>query len=76
MPRELKLMAVGVATQGNEFIAGTPRPLFSLENTPRNNATPYEVANDGKRFLVNTVPEQREIAPLTLIQNWTSALKK
>ncbi|PYQ47829.1 MAG: hypothetical protein DMF59_17825 [Acidobacteria bacterium] len=76
VPRELKLMAVGVATQGNEFIAGTPRPLFSLENTPRNNATPYEVANDGKRFLVNTVPEQREIAPLTLIQNWTSALKK
>jgi hypothetical protein len=30
----------------------------------------YDVTPDGKRFLVNTVPESARAAPLTVVVNW------
>ena len=68
-------MAVDVAPGRDDFVAGTPRVLFPV-NMKRINGTQYDFSADGKRILVNTPTEQTEIAPLTLVQNWTSALKK
>jgi hypothetical protein len=36
----------------------------------------YDVSADGKRFVVDTQLEQQDIAPITLVQNWTRVLKK
>jgi hypothetical protein len=36
----------------------------------------YDVALDGQRFLIVTASEQSKPEPLTLVQNWTAALKK
>jgi hypothetical protein len=34
------------------------------------------VSPDGQRFLVNTLTEEPTSAPITLVVNWTAALKK
>ena len=70
-----KVMAVDVSPRGDEFLAGVPRVLFPL-NLKSVFGQQYDVAADGKRFLVNSPIQQGEIAPLTVVQNWTAALKK
>ena len=73
-----KLMAVDV-TEGPTFRAGAPKSLFqalvvrgrrqSLLGVLR-----WDVAPDGKHFLINTVKTSSE--PLTVVLNWTTELKK
>jgi serine/threonine protein kinase len=73
-----KLMAVNV-TEGPTFIAGAPQSLFqalvvrgrreSLLGVLR-----WDVAPDGKHFLINTWKTSSE--PLTVVLNWTAELKK
>ncbi|HEY8713252.1 MAG TPA: hypothetical protein VIM68_10285, partial [Thermoanaerobaculia bacterium] len=70
-----KLMAVDVAAHGDTFEAGVPRVLFQT-NMYRYPGRNYDVSADGKRFLVDSTVEQQEIAPITLVQNWTAALRK
>jgi hypothetical protein len=36
----------------------------------------YDVAKDGQRFLINTQMKNAESQPMTIIQNWTTELKK
>ncbi|HEY8181952.1 MAG TPA: protein kinase [Thermoanaerobaculia bacterium] len=72
---DFKLMAVDFSVHGDEFTAETPRVLFPARVKVMNGNL-YDVSADGKRFLVNTPVEQAEIAPLTLVQNWTASLKK
>jgi serine/threonine-protein kinase len=36
----------------------------------------YDVANDGQRFLLNVAVGQEDTPTITIIQNWTAALKK
>ena len=54
--------------------AGLPRPLFPAEAVSTNNM--YAVTRNGQRFLVNRPPNSATTAPLTVIVNWTSTLKK
>jgi hypothetical protein len=72
-----KLMAVPVSIDG-EFRAGAPQALFDVEvpeaTQPYQNN--YAVVGDGQRFLVNTVIDQPNRPALTVILNWTAALKK
>jgi hypothetical protein len=73
-----KLMAVSVA-EGPTFRAGVPESLFqalvvrgrreSLLGVSR-----WDVAPDGKHFLINKVKTSSE--PLTVVLNWTAELKK
>ena len=73
-----KLMAVNVSG-GPTFKAGVPETLFqalvvrgrreSLLGVLR-----WDVAPDGKHFLINTVKTSSE--PLTVVLNWTADLKK
>ena len=70
-----KLMAVGIKT-GAAFEAEAPRPLFEtrIRDDPDRH---FDVSADGKSFLVRTVPAQSSSGePLTVVQNWTTALKK
>jgi Tol biopolymer transport system component/DNA-binding winged helix-turn-helix (wHTH) protein len=73
------LMAVDIDA-GERFDFGTPHKLFAFESSGF--ATPYNVASDGSRFLIDenlpaapvtataSAPEQR----LHLILNWTAGL--
>ncbi|HEY8131996.1 MAG TPA: hypothetical protein VII12_08900, partial [Thermoanaerobaculia bacterium] len=70
-----RITVVDVSTRGDEFTASIPRALFSpkIKSNPGN---PFDVSADGKRFIVNTPSEQMDAPPLTVVQNWTAALKK
>ena len=82
MSTEGKLMAVDVKTAPT-FEAGTPKALFAPQTLgqryygfPRYD---YDVAADGKRFLVNSVskaPESSAPEPITVVVNWLAALKR
>ena len=73
-----RLMAVPVTAE-SEFKAGTPAPLFQLRMVPLPPTQPrqqYAVTAKGDRFLVNTLVEPPIPAPVTIVLNWTAALKK
>jgi len=36
----------------------------------------YNVTKDGKRFLVNAIPQQSGVTPLTVLVNWTATIQK
>ncbi len=67
-----KLMVVSLAA-GSEFEAGVPKTLFQAP--PGAAGARWAPSPDGKRFLF-LVPEAQEAAPLTLVLNWQSGLKK
>jgi len=46
------------------------QPLFSLGD-----AAQFDVSADGQRFLIEA-PAESGVEPLTLVQNWTAALRK
>jgi len=52
---------------------GAPQPLFPI---PVQSFGGYDVAPDGKRFLVATVPEEKGPSPITVVFHWTSALRR
>jgi Tol biopolymer transport system component len=70
-----KLMAVEIKN-GQSFEASAPVPLFEFR--PGGNLiTPYyDVTKDGQKFLLSTIVENEPAAPLTIMVNWTSGLKK
>ncbi|MGH9659070.1 MAG: hypothetical protein ACRD96_11040, partial [Bryobacteraceae bacterium] len=65
-----RLMAVPVKSG---FEAGLPEPLFTVLAPPGSSlqvAFLYDVAADGKRFLVSGVPGETTESPLTVVVNW------
>ena len=69
-----KLMAVAIQADST-LQAGQPQALFE----PRVFGAPvinYTVSADGQRFLVNTPAEGSNSAPVTVVLNWTSEMKK
>jgi serine/threonine protein kinase len=72
-----KLMAVPVKTNGNDFEAGNPQPLFDARvSPPLTGATGYAVTRDGQHFLVNVRTTESSASPAVVVQNWTALLKK
>ncbi len=71
---EEEMMAVDVRA-GTSFEFGTPKALFRLPPIPNTNYWYYDVAPDGNRFLV-TYPVVTKQAPLSLVLNWSAALRK
>ena len=43
---------------------------------PAGRGLAYDVSLDGQRILTMTDPERSTATPLTLVQNWTTLLKK
>lgn len=71
---EDKLMAVPVKVEPS-VEAGEPRALFSmkLKSVPGRR---YDVASDGKRFLINEQVGDERSEPMNLVLNWTAELKR
>jgi hypothetical protein len=68
-----RLMAAEVRTATGSFEVGAIRPLF--QSRLMGMGFRYDVSKDGKRFLVNGgIPQQ--LSPITVVTNWTEALKK
>jgi Tol biopolymer transport system component len=64
-----RLMAVPVGGEGI-LSTGTPAPLFQVHGRAPISSTDvftYDVANDGKRFLVNRYVKPEHVAPLTIL---------
>ena len=57
--------------------AGTPRALFGVDVVEPISPYPndYAVSSDGERFLVNSVAQEVDRQTLTVLLNWTAALK-
>ena len=58
-----------------EFQAGPPQRLFkkALKTAP---GVQYDVAGDGQRFLLNVPLQEAEVAPITIVQNWTRLFER
>jgi Tol biopolymer transport system component len=72
-PKNL-LTAVSVNDEGGTLTTGTPQPLFQLDGRAPISSTDlftYDVANDGKRFLVNRYLKPASVPPLNIVLNAT-----
>jgi hypothetical protein len=67
-------MAAEVNIKGSALEIGAVRPLF--ETLPAQQGRDFDVTADGQRFLVNTLVEDKESLPLTLVINWTADVKR
>ncbi len=68
-----KIMAVPIEL-APRFRSGAPETLFAIH--PSQVGSVFEVSADGRRFLVNSVPENSGSAPLQLLLNWTRLLER
>ena len=74
-------MAVEVSTSP-VFKAGVPKALFQTSilpgpRGPDNNPVRYDVAPDGKKFLINSrMAEPAGGGSITVVLNWKALLKK
>ena len=70
--RDNKLMSVDVKS-GVQFEHGVPKVLFQ---THMAHSGTYNVASDGKRFLMVNSPEPGVTQPMTVVVNWQSGLNR
>jgi hypothetical protein len=73
-----KLMSANVKL-GASFEAATPVPLFQTRRRQKissQDVFTYAVTDNGNKFLFNTLMDQREAPPLTIVQNWNAAVEK
>jgi hypothetical protein len=68
---------MAVAIDATVHVAGVPQALF-VTTAPIFNSSQsqYAAAKDGKRFLINAIPQQSRAAPLTVVLNWQEELKQ
>jgi Tol biopolymer transport system component len=73
-----KLMSANVK-MGSSFEAMTPIPLFQTRRRQKissQDVFTYSVSKDGNKFLFNTLMEQREAPPLSIVHSWNAELEK
>jgi eukaryotic-like serine/threonine-protein kinase len=71
------LQAVDVKAAGSGFEAGVPKTLFDVPGlvaSARRNR--YLATPDGQRFLFIVTEKSSDTLPITVVQNWQSALKR
>ena len=70
------MMAVPINATG-QLEGGVPQTLFQ-PGTPvlQTRGHPYAVTKDGGRFLVNVALQRSNVAPITVVVNWTAAIQK
>jgi eukaryotic-like serine/threonine-protein kinase len=69
------IMAATVTTEGTHVTVGAPHRLFEVKAAPSPRYS-YDVTADGQHFLVAVPDEQVPAQMVTLVVNWTTALKK
>jgi len=72
---DLQMMAAEVNGQGSTFESGAVRSLFSTRVAVQAMARPFDVAADGRKFLIDSVPEANS-ASITIVANWTAVLNQ
>jgi Tol biopolymer transport system component len=72
-----KLMAVPLSIGNGRLTSGTPSVALDVRIRPmtRLDAYQYDVASDGRRFIVNEFVEDPAASPITLLVNWTASLR-
>ena len=75
MAPDNRIMSVDIGPKGDRLEVGTVRPLFQTHSL-QSIVGPYDSYSDGKRFLVVSESEQAASEPITLVVNWTAALRK
>jgi hypothetical protein len=72
------LMAVPMTERGGALEAGTPQALFAIRTQGRVTSQPhnFEVAAHGQKFLVNTIVDDSDNAPLEVTLHWDAGLTK
>jgi eukaryotic-like serine/threonine-protein kinase len=73
-----KLMATTVKL-GASFESMMPVPLFQTRRRQKISSQDiftYAISEDGNKFLFNTLMDQRETPPLSIIRNWNAELEK
>jgi serine/threonine protein kinase len=79
---DLSMMEVDVQPDGAAFKAATPRALFKTNALIANHRgstidIPYDVSADAERFLLNErLTPAGQGNPITVVLNWTAALRK
>jgi hypothetical protein len=74
---DTNMMAVGLDLSGGSARPSTPSVLFKPTARGVNFGDyVYDVTADGKKFLVNSLPPERDSKPITIYANWPAALKK
>jgi Tol biopolymer transport system component len=76
-----KLMVVEVNGSESTFKAGVPKALFEARTIPTVpfygfNASYYAASGNGQRFLISTLAGESTPTPLTVVLNWTAAIKR
>ncbi len=71
---DLKMMAAEVTEKGSALQIGRVQSLFQARPA-FGPSHAYDVAPDGRRFLIDTAVGEESAAPLTLVVNWTAALR-
>ena len=70
------IVAVPVTMRAGKLVIGIPRSLFSAANSqPGTHEQYYDVSPDGSKFIINTAAQERA-APITLVENWLSDVRK
>jgi len=69
-----KLMTASISIQGDELKVQDVAPLFDVR-WPAVTRAVYDVAPDGKRFLMN-VWDSGASLPFTVVVNWTERLRR
>ena len=73
------LMAVDVDRSPTTLTFSPPKALFATRTTSMEiqaTARHYAAARDGQRFLVSSATDEARSAPVTVVLNWTAALKR
>ena len=70
--RDVMAVSIAAASDGS-LTAGTPQRLFATTAASFAERNSWDVAPDGQRFLVNSVPVQRA-SPITVVVNWLQSL--
>ncbi len=74
-----RIMTVDIATAPN-FKASVPKVLFEVpiwvSTVPTASSHTWVASSDGKRFLINVDMSANRTQPITVVLNWTAALKK
>lgn len=69
-----QMMAASVIPGPSVFQVGAVQALFATRASLEPMAAPFAVTKDGKRFLINTLPDPNP-APLTLLVHWPAMLQ-
>ncbi|MBI4662098.1 MAG: PD40 domain-containing protein [Verrucomicrobia bacterium] len=68
------LVEVALNVEPSRMIPGVPKRLFQIQ--PAALYGVFDIAPDGKRFLVNTAPEATNAVPLKVVLNWPLEFQK